>query len=280
VSDVISSAPQTVAGTVTAVEGAPGATAWKVDGSSVTQPVSGTVAVSNLPGTQPVSGTVTANAGTNLNTSALALEAGHLAAIDTSTAAGATSANQTNGNQKTQVTNFPATQPVSIASMPSTPVTGTFWQATQPVSGTVGISGTVPVSLASAPSTPVTGTFWQATQPVSGTVTANAGSGTMAVSLASAPTTPVTGTFWQSTQPVSGTVAVSNLPTTQPVSAAGLPLPAGAALEATGNLEGVFNLLSEILRELKLQSALLQDGLGIAHDVDDLRMETDSTYDS
>jgi hypothetical protein len=33
------------------------------------------------------------------------------------------------------VSNFPATQPVSIASMPSTPVTGTFWQATQPVSG-------------------------------------------------------------------------------------------------------------------------------------------------
>jgi hypothetical protein len=31
------------------------------------------------------------------------------------------------------------TQPVSVASMPSTPVTGTFWQATQPVSGTVSI---------------------------------------------------------------------------------------------------------------------------------------------
>lgn len=30
---------------------------------------------------------------------------------------------------------WPATQPVSIAAMPSTPVTGTFWQATQPVSG-------------------------------------------------------------------------------------------------------------------------------------------------
>ena len=29
---------------------------------------------------------------------------------------------------------FQATQPVSIASMPTTPVTGTFWQATQPVS--------------------------------------------------------------------------------------------------------------------------------------------------
>jgi hypothetical protein len=32
------------------------------------------------------------------------------------------------------VSNFPATQPVSVASMPSTPVTGTFWQSTQPVS--------------------------------------------------------------------------------------------------------------------------------------------------
>lgn len=32
-----------------------------------------------------------------------------------------------------------ATQPVSIASMPTTPVTGTFWQATQPVSGTVAL---------------------------------------------------------------------------------------------------------------------------------------------
>ena len=45
-------------------------TAWKVDGSAVTQ---------------PVSGTVTANAGTNLNTSALALESGgNLASIVTS----------------------------------------------------------------------------------------------------------------------------------------------------------------------------------------------------
>lgn len=47
------------------------------------------------------------------------------------------------------VNNFPASQPV----------TGTFWQATQPV------------SIASMPSTPVTGTFWQATQPVSGPLT-------------------------------------------------------------------------------------------------------------
>ena len=45
-------------------------------------------------------------------------------------------------------------------------VTGTFWQATQPVSGTFWQT-TQPVSIATMPSTPVTGTFWQTTQPVS-----------------------------------------------------------------------------------------------------------------
>ncbi len=104
---------------------------------------------------------------------------------------------------------YQATQPVSIASMPTTAVTGTFWPATQPVSGTVAVSGSVavtgsfyqatqPVSIASMPSTPVTGTFWQATQPVSGTVTANVNG-----------TVPVSGTFWQATQPVSGTVTIT-----------------------------------------------------------------------
>jgi hypothetical protein len=61
------------------------------------------------------------------------------------------------------------------------------------------------VALASDQSAiPVTGTFWQATQPVSGT-------------------------FWQATQPVSGTFWQA----TQPVSAASLPLPSGAAADAT-----------------------------------------------
>jgi hypothetical protein len=36
----------------------------KVDGSAVTQPISGSVSVSNFPSTQPVSGTITANIGT------------------------------------------------------------------------------------------------------------------------------------------------------------------------------------------------------------------------
>lgn len=69
------------------------------------------------------------------------------------------------------------------------PISGTV---TANVSGTVPVSGafyqaTQPVSIASMPSTPVTGTFWQATQPVSGTITANAGSGTFAISAASLP---------------------------------------------------------------------------------------------
>lgn len=74
-------------------------------------------------------------------------------------------------------------------------VTGTFWQATQPISHAnldvalstlatsakqpVLVSGRVPVD-GSGVTQPVSGTFWQATQPVSGT-------------------------FWQATQPVSFT---------------------------------------------------------------------------
>jgi hypothetical protein len=76
---------------------------------------------------------------------------------------------------------YQATQPVSIAAPVA--VTGTFWQATQP-GGTVAVSGSVAV----------TGAFYQATQPVS---------------IASMPSTPVTGTFWQATQPVSAGQSVS-----------------------------------------------------------------------
>jgi hypothetical protein len=125
-------ATQPVSGTVNAAQSGtwtvqPGntanTTAWKVDGSAVTQPVSGTF----WQATQPVSGTVSANA---------------------------------------SQTGTWTVQPGNTANTTAWKVDGSA--VTQPVSGTVGISGTVPVS----------GTFWQATQPVSGTVTANAGSGT------------------------------------------------------------------------------------------------------
>lgn len=101
-----------------------------------TQPISGTVALS---GTSPVSGTVVlgtgsatigklgANSGTTIGKVGLVAGTAAIGKLGPGSA--------TIGD-------------VTVSSMPSVAVTGTFWQATQPVSGT----------------------FWQATQPVSGTV--------------------------------------------------------------------------------------------------------------
>jgi hypothetical protein len=231
------------------------ATTQPVSGTfwQATQPVSGTIAVSNLPVTQPVS------------VASLPLPAG-----------AATSALQSTGN--TSLSDIDTKLPALVSSrVPvdgsgvTQPVSGTFWQTTQPVSGTVTVNqGTAGASAwkvdGSAVTQPVSGTFWQATQPVSGTVTANAGTGTFAVSAASLPLPtgastaakqPALGTAGTAstdvitvqgiasmtalkvdgsavTQPVSGTFWQS----TQPVSAASLPLPAGAAtsaLQTTGN---------------------------------------------
>jgi len=104
-----------------------------------TQPVSGTF----WQATQPVSGTVTANAGTNLNTSALALDA-----------------TLTGGTQTTRVTDGTNTATVKAASTAAVATDKALVVAVSP-------NNTVPVS----------GTFWQTTQPVSltsTTLTANA----------------------------------------------------------------------------------------------------------
>jgi hypothetical protein len=88
--------------------------------------VEGSVAVANFPATQPVSGTVaisnpTANPETGL-------------AKDVTLTTRLPAALNADGGLPTHVQNFPATQPVS----------GTFWQATQPVSGTVTATTTKP----------------------------------------------------------------------------------------------------------------------------------------
>jgi hypothetical protein len=114
-----------------------------------------------------------------------------------------------NGTVPVSGTFWQQTQPVSISSMPTTPVTGTFWQSTQPVSiaATVAVSGPltdvqlraspVPISVATIPTHAVTqsGT-WTVTGPLTDTQLRAAA-------------VPVSGTFWQATQPISGTVAVS-----------------------------------------------------------------------
>ena len=90
-------------------------------------PVSGTF----YPVTQPISGTVTANAGTDLNTSSLALEVGgNLAGIKTNTDDMETLLTTIEGNQ------LPDGHNVTVDNV-SIPVTGDFYPATQPVSGTV-----------------------------------------------------------------------------------------------------------------------------------------------
>lgn len=136
-----------------------------------TQPVSGTVAVSSAPttavtgtffqatqpvsiasmpstpvtgtffqATQPVSAaSLPLPSGASTAAKQPALGTAGSAASDVITVQGVASmtAIKTDGSGVTQPvsgTFFQATQPVSIASMPSTPVTGTFFQATQPVS--------------------------------------------------------------------------------------------------------------------------------------------------
>ena len=85
---------------------------------------------------------------------------------------------------------YQATQPVSAASLPLPTGAATAALQTQPGVdiGDVTInnaSGAAAVNIQDGGnSITVDGTFWQATQPVSGTVTANAGTGTMAVSMA------------------------------------------------------------------------------------------------
>ena len=218
----------------------------------------GGVTVSNFPGTQAVSlatlpaltagaaviGAVTQSGTWTVSTSSATFGAAFPA---TGTAIGFKDSTGVNlvpgnldasGNVKVSGAFWQATQPVSVGS--SVAVTGTFYQATQPVSlsalpalsaGTAVIGHVI---VDAAPSTAVTGTFFQATQPVS---------------LATAPTTPVTGTFWQATQPViiatgaavigsvsqngTWTVTANAGSGTMAISAASLPLPTGAALDAT-----------------------------------------------
>ena len=178
-----------------------------------TQPVSGEVAVSNFPSTVAVTGTFW-QATQPVSVASLPLPSG-----------ASTAANQT--TELASLASIDSKTPVLVSG--SIPVTGAFWQATQPVS----IAGTVVVSLASTTITgsvavtgtfwqatqPVSGTFWQATQPVSGAISFTAPQhvivdsatlGTVAVSGTFwQATQPVSGTFWQATQPVSGTVAIS-----------------------------------------------------------------------
>lgn len=135
----------------------------------------------------PISGTVMANIGTS---GSLALDA-----------------TLTGGTQTSRVTDGTNTASVKAASTAAGATDKALVVAVSPNN-----------------SVAVTGTFFQGTQPVSGTVVANAGSGSFTVAQATAAnlnatvsgsvsvsnfpaTQPVSGTFFQATQPISGTVS-------------------------------------------------------------------------
>lgn len=79
------------------------------------------------------------------------------------------------GNFQPLLGDVVAGQWVNVKSSVPLAVTGTFWQATQPVSiaGTVTVTGPLTDTQLRATPVPVSGTFWQATQPVSIAATVN-----------------------------------------------------------------------------------------------------------
>jgi hypothetical protein len=248
----------------------------------------------------------TANAGTNLNTSALALETGgNLATIATDigdliVAQGSTTSGQvgplvqtatttsaptyttaktnplstdTSGNLRVSVLNTPAVTLASTTITGSVAVTGTFYQATQPVSGTLTVN-TISGFATSANQT--NGTQIASIQDLSGNLlqvaqgsttsgqTAPLVQGattTSAPSYTTAKTNPlsldtagnlrvlvgnaslaVTGTFYQATQPVS---LATNTPTLQSGSTTAVTQGTAANLNATVVGTGTFVTQSE-----------------------------------
>ena len=250
-----------------------------------TQPVSGTffqatqpVSILTMPttpvtgtffqATQPVSGTVTVS---GVSTEAT------LAALNTKTPALGQAL-------------MAASQPVTIASNQSAlAVTGTFFQVTQPVSGTVTVGN---ASLA------VTGSFFQATQPVSGPltntelravgvpVTGTFFQATQPVSILSMPTTAVTGTFFQATQPVSGTFFQATQPVSGSVTQIGNSLVStanstivnlAAAAVFTGTSEDVSEY-SDISVTVFASHATATDGLSLQQSVDGTNWDITDVY--
>lgn len=156
--------------------------AAKVDGSAVTQPVSGTF----YQATQPISA------------ASLPLPTG--AATDAKLDTMITSL-QLIDNAMTSV----GTDSIAVA--------GTFWQATQPVSAaSLPLPSGASTSALQTSSEAILTTIDADTSSMSTNLTTLAGAITtakMQVNVITMPTTAVTGTFWQATQPVSGTVAAT-----------------------------------------------------------------------
>lgn len=136
------------------------------------------------------------------------------------------------------VSNFPATQAISAVSLPLPTGASTSALQTTGNTSLSNIDGKLPALVGGRVPTdgsgvvqPVSGTFWQATQPVSGPLT-DAELRLTPVPVSLAGTVPVSGTVNQGNAGVQKWL-VDGSGVTQPVSAASLPLPTGASTEAT-----------------------------------------------
>lgn len=197
----------------------------------------GVLSVDGSAVTQPISGSVTANAGTNLNTSLLALESGgNLASINTKVPAlgqALAAASVPVVLTAAQLTTLTPLSSVSVSNFP----------ATQPVSGTV---------------TANQGGTWNINN-VSGTVSLPTGASTSALqTTGNSSLSSIDSKIPASLTVTSTRLLVDGSGVTQPVSAASLPLPTGAAtsaLQTTGNAS-----LSSIDSKLTSPLAVSQSG--------------------
>jgi hypothetical protein len=211
--------PSNAAGLASVVNSSPsgslyGLVTWNQP--SGTQAISGTVAVSNLPGTQPVSGTVAATESGAWNINQTLSTPGYEALTDGTHGPVAVKASTT------AATATDSALVVAISPNNSVAVTGTFFQGTQPVSGTVtsdivGHAGATLDGTAGSPSTgvlTVQGVSGGTAQPVSGTVSVTNFANPLPVSQSGTWTTTVTqATASNLNATVTGTVSVNALPT-------------------------------------------------------------------
>jgi hypothetical protein len=138
-----------------------------------TQTIAGSVSVTNFPATQSISGTVSLSANTGVElvdsagTNKASISVAGAVKVD-----GSAVIQPVSGS--VSVSNFPATQPISAASLPLP--TGAATAAKQPALGTAGTPSTDVITVQGAASMTALKVDGSATtQPVSGTVTSNQG---------------------------------------------------------------------------------------------------------
>lgn len=198
--------------------------ALKVDGSAVTQPVSGTF----WQATQPVSGTVTANLGTANVTNA------GVFAVQATIAAGATNIAKAEDVASADGDVGVPAMAVRKGTPANTSGTDGDYEMLQMSAGRLWTSATVDAALPAGNNN--IGDVDVATLPVAfntGTRSAT----TQRVTIATDDSVPVTGTFWQATQPVS---LATNTPTLQSGSTTAVTQATAANLNATVVGTGTF----------------------------------------